>query len=142
MTVDAELRVEGEVRAEFQEERAEVTVDRVEIVLIHHRRRAEEPSIGGPRLWVSPTLRPKNRRLLLRFTHEEQALRLGKAGEIPRRHLVLPLLFLERHHVEVLTLREALEGIDEGAGQRRHYCRRGEGISPNLAEEPVDATLA
>src|SRR5438445_13060299 len=91
VAVDAQLRVEREVRAELQEERAEVTIDGVEIVLIHHRRRAEEPSVRGSRLRVPPALRPEDRCFLLSLTHEEQALRLAKAGAILCRHFVLTL---------------------------------------------------
>src|SRR5258708_14072222 len=94
--VDTELRVVGKIRAKLQEERAEVTVNRVEVVLVHHRRRAVEPCVRGARVGVPPSSCSEDRRLLLRLAHEEDPLLAAKALPILRGHVVLTLFLLER----------------------------------------------
>ena len=46
MPVDAELGVVGKVLAELQKERPEVFVDAIEIVVVDHGRRLDDPRIG------------------------------------------------------------------------------------------------
>jgi hypothetical protein len=52
MSVEAKLGIVGEVGAELEKERAEVLVDAIEVKLIDHGRRADEPGVFLPGLGV------------------------------------------------------------------------------------------
>jgi hypothetical protein len=67
MAVEAQPGIERKVTAELQEERAEVAIHCVDIVVVHHCGREDDPGIGltGPR--VPALLGAENWRLLLRL---------------------------------------------------------------------------
>ena len=75
--VDAQLRVVGEVRTELQEERPEVVVDRVEVVMVHQCRRVDQPRVGGPGGRAPAALGALHARLLLRLADVEDTLAPG-----------------------------------------------------------------
>ena len=53
VAVDAQLGVVREVRAELREERPEVLVHRVDVVVVHHRRRRHQPRIRSEHRMVT-----------------------------------------------------------------------------------------
>jgi hypothetical protein len=57
MAVDAELGIVGKVGAELQEERPEVLIDAVEIVVVDHRGGFHDPRIGSAGVPAAATLR-------------------------------------------------------------------------------------
>ena len=67
VAVDAQPRRVREVRAELHEARPEVVVDKVEVVVVHHRRRVRELHVAAPGGLVRPRLRAHHPRLLLRL---------------------------------------------------------------------------
>ena len=46
--IQAELRREGKVRAELDEQRSEVFVDEVDVVMVDHRGRTDDPAVSLP----------------------------------------------------------------------------------------------
>ena len=93
VTVDAELRVVGKVRAELQEQRPEILVHAIEIVVIDHGGGSVDPRIQFlPVLRASPApFRAHHPRLLLRLADVEHALGPLEAPQVLLRGLVLAL---------------------------------------------------
>ena len=133
--VDAQLGVVREVRAELQEERPEVLVDGVEVVVIHHRRRRDQPRIAGPGGRVTAALGAQHPRLLLRLADVEDALAPGPLPQVLLRTVVLALAPPERHDVDAVAFGVALDRVDEPLRDRRHQHRRRHRGAPHLAEE-------
>ena len=71
--VDAQLRVVREVRTELQEERPEVVVEHVEVEVVHHRRRVDQPRVDRPGR-APAALSALHPCLLLRLADVEHAL--------------------------------------------------------------------
>jgi hypothetical protein len=67
VTVQTELGVVGKVRAELQEEGAEVLIHAVGVKVIDHSGGANQPRIRRSRLLIAPPLGAEDRRFLLRF---------------------------------------------------------------------------
>ena len=111
--VDAQLGVVREVRAELQEERSEVVVHRVDVVVVHHRRRVHQPRIAraGPR--VVAALGAQHPRLLLRPPDVEHALASRPRAQVLPCPLVLALPSSERHEVDPVAGGVALDRVDE-----------------------------
>ena len=78
VAVDAELGVVGKIGAELQEERPEVLVHAIEVVMVDHRRGFHDPWIGPPGAAAAAPLRAHHPRLLLRLADVEHALALGE----------------------------------------------------------------
>ena len=133
--VDAELGVVREVRAELQEERPEVVVHGVDVVVVHERRRLHQPRIRRPGPGVVPALRAQHPRLLLRPADVEHALASGPPAQVLLRPLVLALAPAERHHVDPVAFGVALDRVDEPLRDRRHQHRRRPRRASHLAEE-------
>ena len=135
MAVDAQLRVVREVRTELQEERPEIVVDRVEVEVVHHRRRRDQPRIGGAGGRVVAALGAQHARLLLRLADVEHALAPGPVAQVLLRTVVLALAPTERHDVDAVAFGVALDRVDEPLRDRRHQHRRRHCGAPHLAEE-------
>jgi len=89
VAVEAEFGIVRKVRAELQEERAEVPIHGVEVEVVDHRRRTDEPGIGLAGRGVAALLGPQHGRLLLRPPDEHHALGGGEALQVRRHHVVL-----------------------------------------------------
>jgi hypothetical protein len=110
-----------EIGTELEKQRAEVAVDNVDVVVIDHRRRADDPGVRLPG-GVPPFLRAEDVGLLLRLPDKQHALLALEAGKVVLRDLVLPLPLLERHEVEALRRHKALDGGDELLAHRCEAC--------------------
>ena len=133
--VDAQLRVVREVRTELQEERPEVVVDRVEVEVVHHRRRRDQPRIGGAGGRVVAALGAQHARLLLRLADVEHALAPGTVAQVLLRTVVLALAPTERHDVDAVAFGVPVDRVDEPLRDRRHQHRRRHRGATHLAEE-------
>ena len=133
--VDAQLGVVGEVRAELQEERAEVVVDGVEVELVDHRRRGGQPRVGVAGGGVVAAFGAYHLRLLLRLADVEDALAAGPVAEVLPGTVVLALAAAERHDLDPVAGGEALDGVDETPGHGSHQGRGRYDRTPHLAEE-------
>ena len=92
VSVDAELGVIGEIGAELDEERAEVLVEAVEVVVVDHRRTSHDPGVGLPCVGIAALLGAKDGRLLLRLAHEDDPLVAVELGVVLLGDVVLALL--------------------------------------------------
>ena len=134
MPVDAQLRVVGEVRAELDEQRPEVGIDDVEVVVIHHRRRGNQPRVRAVHRILTP-FRAHHARLLLGLADVEHPLCAFEAAQIRLCPLVLALEALETHQVDALAIREALDPRHKTPRHRRHQYRRRHRIAAHPAKE-------
>ena len=132
--VHAQLRVVREVRAELDEQRAEVVVEDVEVVVVHHRRRRHQPRVRSA-LRRLPPLRARHPRLLLRLADVQHALRPVGLAQVRLRPLVLALPAVEGHKLHPLPAREALDVRHEAPRHRPHQRRRRHRIAPDVAQE-------
>src|SRR3954451_164295 len=89
VAVDAELRVVGEIGAEFQEERPEVLVHTIEVVMVDHRRGFNDPWIGPAGAATAAPFRAHYPRLLLRLADVEHTLAPVEAPQVLLRDIVL-----------------------------------------------------
>jgi hypothetical protein len=100
--IQAELGVVRKVRAELQEERPEVSIQAVEVVMIHQRRRLHDPGVGLTGFRVVPFLGAIYSALLLRFAHEDDTFGLSKSSTTLVGNIIFTLAFLERDHGDVV----------------------------------------
>ena len=133
--VHTELGVIREIGAELQEERAEIPIDAVEVVVVHHGRGAHQPGIRLAGLGVPALLGPEHHRLLLGLADEEDALVPGESGQVLGHHVVLPLAFLEGDQRQLVLGDERVDGRHKGLADRGHEHRGGKHLAPVRAEE-------
>jgi hypothetical protein len=139
VAVDAELGRVGKVGTEFQKERPEVLVDAVEVVVVHHGRRFDDPRIRRSGLLPAPALGPHDSRLFLRAADVEHSFAAAESSEVVLRDLVLALALSEMNQIQVALLDELGDAIDEGLGHRRHRGRGGEALTEVPAQVPNHA---
>lgn len=65
MAVEAQLGVIGEVGAKLEKERPEIIVDGINVVVVDHRRRLDDPRIRPAAVRAVPLLGAEDRSLLL-----------------------------------------------------------------------------
>jgi hypothetical protein len=65
MAVEAQLGVIGKVAAELEKERPKITVDRIDVVVVDHRCRLDDPRIRPAAVRAVPLLGAEDRGLLL-----------------------------------------------------------------------------
>ena len=133
--IQTEFRGIGEVRTELDEERPEVLVENVEVVVIGHRGRPDDPGVPLP-LRIPPLFGPKDTGFLLRLSDEQHALLALERREVLLRDVVLPLALLERHQIDPFRVDEALDGVDELLTHRRHHHRRRDARPQLRLHEP------
>src|SRR5882672_6059244 len=139
VSIEAELAVAGEVRGELDEERSEVPVDAVEVVLIDHCGGLDEPGVGGTGLRVSAALGTNDSGLLLGLTDEEDSLVSRELIEIFLGDVFLPLAPAEGDEIDAFPLGKRLDVLDESLRDRSHQRRRGKGVTAVMLEKPGDA---
>jgi len=129
VTVEAELAIVGEVRAELEEEGAEVAVDAVEVILVDDRRCLHQPRVGRAGFRIAPLLRARDGSPLLRLADEQDALVAWKPRQILLGDVILALAFLEGDERDPLAVGEAFDRGNEGPRHRRHEHRAGEAMA-------------
>ena len=136
--IQTDLHGIGEVGAELDEQRAEVAVEEVDVVVIDHRRRADDPRVRRP----VAAFRRFSVRKTLAFswalpTNSTPSSPVER-GEVLLRDVILPLPLLERHQIEALRLDEALDGLHEPLAHRRHHHGRRHAGAEMLLHEVHD----
>jgi hypothetical protein len=129
MTVQAELGIVGKVRAELQEEGAEIPIHAVDVKVINHGRGADQPRIGRSGLVIAPPLCAEDGRFLLRFADEQHAFLGSKLLPVGGRHIVLALALLERHDGYFFLLGELFHPHDERLGDWIHQRTGGKSVA-------------
>src|ERR687888_286317 len=142
VTIEAKLGIVGEVGAELEKERAEVLVDAIEVKVIDHGRRADEPGVFLPGLGIGAFLGTQDRCLLLGLANKEDALGALELGPVLQGDVLFALPLGKRNQRDLILLDEALDCSDEPFTDRVHEGRGGEGVSPVKAQERGNTTLA
>src|SRR5262249_15677172 len=141
MPVEAELGIEWKVAAELQKEGAEIAVYGIDIVVVHHRRRAYDPRIGQPRLGAAALLGAEYRGLLLRIADEYHPFLFLELGQILFHYVDFALTLANRHHFKCILRDVALKCRDEASGHRAHQGRGWQRLSAMVAEESHNSSL-
>jgi hypothetical protein len=121
--IETDLGGIGKIRTELDEERPEVAVEQVEVVMIGQRGGPADPRVGLP-LGIPALLGPEDTGLLLGLADKEHAFVAFELGEVLLRDVILPLPLFERHQIDALRLRETLDRLDEALAHRRNHHRR------------------
>ena len=118
MTVEAQLGVVRKVAAELEEERAEVFVDTVEVILVDHGRGLDDPGVLLARVRVGAFLGAEDRHLFLGFADEQHSLAAGKSRPIVGGDIIFALILVEGKQRDVVRLGEGFDVLDEGGADR------------------------
>src|SRR5499426_3151888 len=111
MAVEAELGVVGKVRAELQKERPEVFVDAIEIEVVDHGGRLDDPRAGRTRALVAATLGPHDSGLFLRLANIQHTLALLELPQVLLGDIVLALALLEGNEINTFASDELLNVV-------------------------------
>ncbi len=141
MAIETKLGRVGKVRAELQEERAEVGVQAVEIIDVTHRRGIADPRNGAAAAQVLAD-RAGHAQLLLRHADEDHALLVLEVTEARWHHVIFALAFLKTDQFELLPLEEVADLGDETSGHFAGIFGGGEAVAEITAQEPGHARLA
>ena len=121
MSIDADLSGIREIGTEFEEERPEIVVHTIEIVLVDDTRGLHDPRIRDP-VRVASFLGAEQRGLLLRPPDEHHPLRRGEVLQVLVHHVVLALPLAEVHPRDALGLREPAHRPSEPVGDLGQRC--------------------
>lgn len=138
VAVQAQSGVVREVRAELEEERAEIGVDAIEVPLVDHRGGLHDPRIGGT-VSVAALLGAEHPGLLLRPPDEQHPLRIGEPGQMLEHHVVLTLPLDELDQRDGVVGGEPAHPGVERLGDRRQR-RGGVHRAAELAAQEPDQT--
>src|SRR3954470_5999850 len=129
VAVDAELGVVREIGAELQEERPEVLVHAIEVIMVDHRRGFHDPRIGSTGAATATSLRAHHPRLLLRLADVEHALAPVEAPQVLLRDIVLALTLGKGNEVNPFISDKLLDVADECLAHRHHRGRGGKALA-------------
>jgi hypothetical protein len=130
VTIQAQLGGEGKIGTKLQEERAEVLIHAIPVVVVDHGRGTNDPRIALTGLGVASLFGSEDGSLFLRFAKEHHALSLIEVAELFGHHLLLALSFLEQDQRDLVLLGKAFGGSDEALGHGTHEGRGSNGLSP------------
>src|SRR5712671_3738564 len=116
VTVQAQLGIERKVAAEFEEERPEIAVERVDVIVIDHRGRTHDPGIRPPGLRALALLGAEYRRLLLRLADKDHAFRPLEFAQMLCHHVVLALGLCETGPEEPRVAPRSLPASQRSSG--------------------------
>ena len=74
MAVEAQLGVIGKGGAKLEKERPKIIIDGIDVVVIDHRRRLDDPRIRPTAMWATPFLGAEDRSLLLGLADKNDPL--------------------------------------------------------------------
>lgn len=130
VAVDAEFGVVGKVGAELQEERSEVLVNAIEIVVVDHRGGFHDPRICCASDPAATALRPHDPRLFLGLADIDNALALAKAPQVSLRDIIFALSLLERNEINGFVVGELLDVANKRLAHRHDGGRGRKALAP------------
>ena len=142
VAVDTQPGVVRKVGTELQEERAEVAVDAVEIVVVHHRAAIDHPGIAHAGACTVAPLGAHHARLLLGAADIENPFVGVELLQILQGDVVLALMLAKAHQIHTLPGDKLLDACHEGGSLRRHCRGRGKALTEMTAQVPHHATYA
>ena len=119
MTIDAELSVVRKVGTEIQEERPEIFIDAIEVIMVDHRRGVHNPRVGRPGVIGSTTHSAHHPDPFLGLADRHNAIGVVSPAQIALRDVILALALLERDQIDALARNEILDFLDERVCHRR-----------------------
>ena len=131
-----QLGVVGEVGTKLQEERAEVLVHAVEVIVIDHRRAVDHPRISHPRARAAASLGAHDPRLLLRPPDVQHTLVAIEALQIVPRDVVLALVLGKAHQIDLGVGHKTLDAAHERIGLGCHRHGRGKALTQVTSQIP------
>jgi hypothetical protein len=135
VAIDAKLGIERKVGAELQEERPEVTVYRIDVIVVHHGGGPHDPRVRLTGLWTPALLSAEHRGLLLRFADEDDPFFLAEVAQVLRHHRVFSLSFAERHQRHILAHHKLFQRRHKAPTHRAHQGRRRQRLAAMVPEE-------
>src|SRR3712207_181825 len=139
--IEAQLGVVRKVGAELEEERAELAINAVEVILIDQGGGAHQPRVGLAGGGMAPALGAEDRRFLLGLADEQHALLAREGGAVSSGEIILALPLGEGDERDALLLGKALNGGHERPADRLHQGCGGDRLAPVLPEEADHAQL-
>jgi hypothetical protein len=139
VAVDAQPGVIRKVGTKLDEERAELLVHAVEVVMVDHRGGLHQPGIGFPGCGAAAFERAVDGGLLLSFADHDHPLVAVEPLEMLVKDVFLADALLEGDERQTLLRGEPFDGGDEGPRHAGHHQGRGARFAPVLAEEHRDA---
>src|SRR5262249_55741593 len=130
------------VGAELQEERAEVVIDAIEVVVVDHRRGADQPRVGLTGFRVAALLGAEDRGLLLGLADEEDTFGPRKACQVVGGDSVFALSLGKGEHLDAVPSGEGVDGLDEGVADGREQGGGGEEVAAVVTKEANDTQFA
>ncbi len=120
VAVQAQLGVVRKVGAELEEERAEVAVHCIEIVVVDHGRGLDDPRVGLAGAGAVPLLGAEDRRLFLGLADEDDAFLGREAAQPLGHHIILALAFVKQHQRNLMLRDETVQRCDKLPAHRVH----------------------
>jgi hypothetical protein len=139
--IQVQLGIERKVAAELEEERAEVAIHRVDVIVVDHCARAHDPGIGLTGLRVPALLGAEYRRLFLRLADEHNPFVFVERTQMLGHHGVFALPLVELHERHPLLGRKSFQRRDEAPADRAHQCPRWQRLAAMIAEKPHNSLL-
>jgi hypothetical protein len=133
---DAQLGIERKIGTELQEERAEIPIQRIDVMVVHHGGRPHDPRIGLARSGVCALLGAEHRGFLLGLADEDHSVVRRELAKVLRHHLVLALPLPELHDGNPMLGRKPIQRRHKRSAHRAHQCRRRQRVATMLSEEP------
>src|SRR5579862_7346976 len=135
MPVQAEFGIVGEIGAEPEEERPEVPIHAVDIEMVHHSCRADDPRIADAGPLVAPAFGAEHWRLLLSFADENHTFGLPELLPLLRCDVVLTLPSAELNDRNLLLPGILLQCRHEILADRVHQSTGGKLVPPMKTKE-------
>jgi len=120
MAIQAELGIKREVAAELQEERSEVPVHGVDVVVVHHRAAPHDPRVRPTRRRAPAALGAEHRGLLLRLADKHDPFIPPKLPQMFGHHRVLALPRTKLHERNPMAAYKVLQFRHERPRHRAH----------------------
>ncbi len=137
MPVETELGGVREVRTELEEERAEVLVDAVEIVVVDHGGGAKQLRVAVSAMRPVPFGGAKSCRFLLGLANHHDPFPARRTRHVRGDHIVFALPLLKCEHRHLMRLGIPFNRCDKGVADGRHRGRRRDRAMPLLLEKPA-----
>ena len=136
VAVQAQLGIERKVAAELEEERPEIAVERVDVIVIDHRGRTHDPGVRTPGRRALALLGAEHRRLLLRLADKDHAFLALEFAQMLCHHVVFALAFAKLDQRDLMLRRVAFQLGNEVPAHRAHHRGGWHRQSTMLAEKP------
>src|SRR6266849_4093881 len=135
VAVQAKLGIKRKVAAELEEERSEVPIDRINVIVVHHRTAPHDPRVRPTGFRTPAPLGAEHRGVFLGLADKHHPFLTGKAPQMLSHHGVLALSFLKLHQWDLMPRHKVFQRRHKSPGQWAHQSRRWQRLATMFAEE-------